>query len=241
MAVIPARMGATRFPGKPLVSLLGKPMVAHVVSRALEAGVFAEVIVATDHDEVARVAEEAGARAVLTGPARSGTDRVAMAVKEIPGEVVLNVQGDEPAVPPENLRLLAGFLLEHPEIPMATLALPGSPADLENPNVVKVVCDDAGRALYFSRAGIPFQRHPAPELVQKHVGLYGFQREVLLRFAALPEHPLETCEGLEQLRALAAGIPIYVLKAQAESVAVDTPADVKRAEKALRQYQQGGG
>lgn len=216
-------------------------MVAHVVTRALEAGVFAQVIVATDHQEVAQAAEQAGARAVLTGPARSGTDRVAMAIKDIPGEVVLNVQGDEPAVPPENLRLLASFLLEHPEIPMATLALPGSPADLENPNIVKVVCDDAGRALYFSRAGIPFQRHPAPELVQKHVGLYGFQRDALLRFSALPEHPLEACEGLEQLRALAFGIPIYVLKAQAESVAVDIPEDVGRAEEALRRYQRGGG
>lgn len=224
-----------------MVSLLGKPMVAHVVSRALEAGVFAEVIVATDHEEVARAAKEAGARAVLTGPARSGTDRVAMAVKDIPGEVVLNVQGDEPAVPPENLRLLATFLLDHPHVPMATLTLPGSPPDLENPNVVKVVCDDHGRALYFSRAGIPFQRHPAPQLVQKHVGLYGFQRETLFKFAALPEHPLEVCEGLEQLRALAAGIPIHVLRAQAESVAVDTPEDVGRAEEALRRYQRGGG
>lgn len=238
--MIPARMGATRFPGKPLVSLLGKPMVAHVVARAKEAGVFAEVLVATDHEDVARAAEEAGARAVLTGPARSGTDRVAMAVANLPGEVVLNVQGDEPAVPPENLRLLTAYLLEHPEVPMATLALPGSPEELANPNVVKVVCDDAGRALYFSRAGIPFQRDPNPGLIRKHVGLYGFQRETLLRFAALPEHPLELCEGLEQLRALAAGIPIAVLPAHAESVAVDTPADVARAEAALMRVQRGG-
>ncbi len=216
-------------------------MVAHVVTRALEAGVFAQVVVATDHEEVARTAEQAGARSVLTGPARSGTDRVAMAIKDIPGDVVLNVQGDEPAVPPENLRLLAHFLLEHPDVPMATLTLPGSPTDLENPNVVKVVCDEEGRALYFSRAGIPFQRHPAPQLVQKHVGLYGFQRDVLLRFAALPQHPLEVCEGLEQLRALAFGIPIYVLRAQADSVAVDTPEDVPWAEEALKRYQGGGG
>lgn len=241
LAVIPARMGATRFPGKPLVRLLGKPMVAHVVARALEAGVFAEVIVATDHEEVAQVAAAAGARSVLTGPANSGSDRVAMAVKGIPGEVVLNVQGDEPAVPPENLRLLATFLLQRADVPMATLTLPGSLEDLANPNVVKVVCDDAGRALYFSRAGIPFQRRAAPKLVQKHVGLYGFQRDTLFQFAALPEHPLETCEGLEQLRALAAGIPVYVLQAHGESVAVDTPEDVGRAEEALKRYQQGGG
>lgn len=233
-------MGATRFPGKPLVSLLGKPMVAHVVDRAREAAVFAEVIVATDHEDVAKAAERAGARPVLTGPARSGTDRVAMAVTDIPGEVVINIQGDEPAVPPENLRLLTTFLLEHPECPMATLSLPGSVEDLSNPNVVKVVCNDAGLALYFSRAGIPYQRHPQPELARKHVGLYGFQREALLRFASLPEHPLERCEGLEQLRALAAGIPVYVLPASGDSVAVDTPADVARAEAALARFQRGG-
>ncbi|MCS7183552.1 MAG: 3-deoxy-manno-octulosonate cytidylyltransferase [Thermoanaerobaculum sp.] len=241
LAVIPARMGATRFPGKPLVQLLGKPMVAHVVERALEAGVFAQVIVATDHPDVAEAAQAAGAHAVLTGPARSGTDRVAMAVAEIPGEVVLNVQGDEPAVPPENLRMLAQLLLHHPEVPMATLALPGRLEDLENPNVVKVVCDDAGRALYFSRAGIPFQRQQNASVIQRHVGLYGFQRDVLARLASLPEHPLEVCEGLEQLRALAAGIPIYVLRAASHSVAVDTPADVPLAEAALARLQGGGG
>lgn len=240
LAVIPARMGATRFPGKPLVQLLGKPMVAHVVERALEAGVFAQVIVACDHEEVARAAQAAGAQAVLTGPARSGTDRVAMAVAQLPAEVVLNVQGDEPAVPPENLRRLATFLLEHPEVPMATLALPGTADDLANPNVVKVVCDQQERALYFSRAGIPYQRTPNASLIRKHVGLYGFQRDCLLRFASLPEHPLEVCEGLEQLRALAHGIPIHVLPAVGESVAVDTPDDVAKAEAALAGCGPGG-
>lgn len=241
MAVIPARMGATRFPGKPLVPLLGKPMVAHVVARALEAGVFAQVVVATDHADVAREAEKAGAEAVITGPARSGTDRVAIAVQNIPGEVIVNVQGDEPAVLPQNLRILAEFLLAYLEVPIATLALPGTLEDLANPNVVKVVCDDRGRALYFSRAGIPFQRHAAPELVRKHVGLYGFQRESLERFASLPEHPLEACEGLEQLRALAAGMEIRVLDAVGESVAVDAPGDVPRAEAALAKLLGGGG
>lgn len=234
-------MGATRFPGKPLVPLLGIPMVAHVVARALEAGVFAQVVVATDHQGVAREAENAGAEAVITGPARTGTDRVAMAVRSIPGEVIVNVQGDEPAVPPQNLRILAEFLLAHPEVPIATLASPGTLEDLANPNVVKVVCDDNGRALYFSRAGIPFQRHPSPSLVRKHVGLYGFQRESLERFASLPEHPLEACEGLEQLRALAAGMEIRVLDAVGESVAVDAPGDVPRAEAALAKLLGGGG
>jgi len=241
IAVIPARMGASRFPGKPLALLLGKPMVAHVVARALEAQVFQGVIVATDDQQVASTAEAAGAKAVLTGPARSGTDRVAQAIQELEGEVVVNVQGDEPAVLPENLRRLALFLLQNPQIPMATLALPGTLEDLANPNVVKVVCDEAGKALYFSRAGIPYQRASHPQLIRKHLGLYGFQRETLARFASLPEHPLEQCEGLEQLRALAHGIPIYVLPAAGESVAVDTPADVPRAEAALKALEEGGG
>lgn len=218
-------------------------MVAHVVERAWEAGIFFRILVATDHEEVAQIAEAVGAKAILTGPAKSGTDRVAMAIAkagaEAQGDVVLNLQGDEPAMPPENLRLLAQFLLDHPDVPMGTLALPGDHQDLLNPNVVKVVCDEDGRALYFSRAPIPFQRNSNEALVRKHLGLYGFQRHALVAFAALPEHPLELCEGLEQLRALAHGIPIQVLSASQESVAVDTPEDVPMAEQSLAR--RGGG
>ena len=208
-------------------------MVVHVVERAMDAGCFAEVIVATDDERIARAAVHAGARPVITGPCRSGTDRVAEAVRDIPAEVVLNVQGDEPALPPDNLRLLAGFLRAHPEVPMATLALPGMPGDLDNPNVVKVVCDLDGRALYFSRAAIPFPRNPGPSQVLRHVGLYGFQKEALLAFASWPETDLERTEGLEQLRALAHGMALHVLRAAADSIAVDTPDDVPRAEAAL--------
>jgi 3-deoxy-manno-octulosonate cytidylyltransferase (CMP-KDO synthetase) len=233
LAVIPARYSSTRFPGKPLVLLAGRPMVAHVVERAMDAGCFDEVIVATDDERIARAAARAGARPVITGPCRSGTDRVAEAVRNETGAVVLNVQGDEPALPPENLRLLAGFLSRHPEIPMATLALPGSETDLANVNVAKVVCDLEGNALYFSRAPIPYPRNPAAGVILRHVGLYGFQREALLRFAAWPETELERIEGLEQLRALAHGMRLAVLAAAADSVAVDTPGDVPRAEAAL--------
>jgi 3-deoxy-manno-octulosonate cytidylyltransferase (CMP-KDO synthetase) len=194
------------FPRKPLALLAGKPMVVHVVERAREAGCFDEVVVATDDERIAQAAKLAGARAVLTGPCRSGTDRVAEAVRELPADVVLNVQGDEPALPPENLKLLAGFLRTHPEVPMATLALSGAPNDLDNPNVVKVVCDLTGRALYFSRAPIPYPRNPGVDIVLRHVGLYGFQREALLAFASWPETELERAEGLEQLRALAHGL-----------------------------------
>jgi len=233
LAVIPARFSSTRFPGKPLALLAGKPMVAHVVERAREAGCFDEVIVATDDERIARAAALAGARSVLTGPCRSGTDRVAEAVRDLPADVVLNVQGDEPAQPPENLKLLAGFLRTHPEVPMATLALSGTPNDLDNPNVVKVVCDLSGRALYFSRAAIPYPRNPGVDIVLRHVGLYGFQREALLAFASWPETELERTEGLEQLRALAHGLALHVLPAAADTIAVDTPEDIAPAEAAL--------
>jgi 3-deoxy-manno-octulosonate cytidylyltransferase (CMP-KDO synthetase) len=233
LAVIPARYASTRFPAKPLALISGKPMVAHVVVRALEASCFAEVIVATDDERIARAAEAAGARPVMTGECRSGTDRVAQAVRDIPASVILNVQGDEPAQPPANLRLLAGYLDAHPEVPMGTLSLPGELADLGNPNVVKVVCDLTGRALYFSRAAIPYPRNPGPELVRRHLGLYGFQKKALLAFASWPETELERAEGLEQLRALAHGMALQVLPAAADSVAVDVPDDVARAEAAL--------
>ena len=233
LAVIPARYTSTRFPGKPLAPIAGRPMVAHVVERAREAGCFDAVIVATDDERIARAAAAAGARPVMTGECRSGTDRVALAVRDEPAAVVLNVQGDEPALPPANLRLLAEYLRTNPGTAMATLALPGTAADLENPNVVKVVCDLKGRALYFSRAPIPYPRNRVEGLVLRHVGLYGFQKEALLEFASWPETDLEQAEGLEQLRALAHGMPLHVLPAAADSVAVDVPGDVPRAELAL--------
>jgi 3-deoxy-manno-octulosonate cytidylyltransferase (CMP-KDO synthetase) len=233
LAVIPARYGSSRFPGKPLVRLLGEPMLAHVVARAREARCFDEVVVATDDVRIAEVAREAGAAVAMTGECRTGTDRVAAAVAQMPAEVVINVQGDEPALPPENLRILARFLAQHPEVPLATLSLPASPTDEANPNVVKVVCDLHGRALYFSRAPIPFPRNPIPGAARRHVGLYGYRRAALFTFTSWPEAEIERIEGLEQLRALANGMPIHVLAAAADSVAVDVPDDVPRAEAAL--------
>ncbi|MBZ5588173.1 MAG: 3-deoxy-manno-octulosonate cytidylyltransferase [Acidobacteriia bacterium] len=233
LAVIPARYTSTRFPGKPLATIAGKPMVAHVVERALEAACFDEVLVATDDERIARAAAAAGARPIMTGACRSGTDRVAQAVRNEPAGVVLNVQGDEPALPPANLRLLAEFLRAHQDVPMATLSLPGMAGDLDNPNIVKVVCDLEGRALYFSRAPIPYPRNRVEGIVLRHVGLYGFQKQALLDFASWPETDLERAEGLEQLRALAHGLALRVLPAAADSVAVDVPDDVARAEAAL--------
>lgn len=239
VGVIPARFGSTRFPGKPLALILGEPMIVHVVRRALEAGCFATVAVATDDERIGIVAERAGAATIMTGEAASGTDRVAQAAQSLTASVIVNIQGDEPALPPASLRTLVSFLVDHPEVPMATLALPAGEADLDNPTVVKVVCDAAGRALYFSRSLIPYPRNPAPGMHRKHVGLYGFRREALLTFAAWPECELERCEGLEQLRALHNGMPIHVLEAAGESVAVDVPDDVPRAEAALRRMGRG--
>jgi len=233
VAVIPARYGSTRFPGKPLTPIHGKPMVVHVVDRVLEAGCCDQVVVATDDERIAAAVEGSGASSVMTGEASSGTDRVAQAVQHVAGEVILNVQGDEPALPPEDVATLAQFLAAHPEAPMATLAAPATDDDLDNPNVVKVVCDTTGCALYFSRAAIPFPRTRVAGLARRHVGMYGFQREALFRFNSLPEHPLERAEGLEQLRALANGLAIHVLPGSGGSVAVDVPADVVVAEAAV--------
>ena len=245
VALIPARYASTRFPGKPLARQTGKYLIQHVCERVAATQRVKRCIVATDDERIARAAEAAGARPVMTGECSSGTDRVAQAVREIPASVVLNVQGDEPAQAPENLRLLASFLRDRPEVAMGTLALPGTPADLENPNVVKVVCDLSGRALYFSRAAIPYPRNPGADLVRRHLGLYGFQKQALLAFASWPETDLERTEGLEQLRALAHGMALHVLAAVADSVAVDVPADVPRAEAALmaltRQGRRGRG
>ena len=234
VAVIPSRYASTRFPGKPLALLDGRPMVAHVVDRAREAGCFAEVLVATDDGRVAAAALAAGATPVMTGEARTGTDRVAEVARTVDAEVIVNVQGDEPAVPPASLRTLATFLLDHPGVPLATLALPAGQDELRDPNVVKVVCADSGDALYFSRAPIPWPRNPEAGVARRHVGLYGFQRAALLAFAAWPEAALERVEGLEQLRALVNGMAIRVLAAAGDSAAVDTPDDVPRAEAALR-------
>jgi 3-deoxy-manno-octulosonate cytidylyltransferase (CMP-KDO synthetase) len=232
-AVVPARYDSTRFPGKPLALLLGRPMIAHVVERAREAGCFDEIAVATDDERIAEAARDAGALALMTGRCASGTDRVAEAARRLPAAVVVNVQGDEPAVPPESLRVLAAYMKEHSDVPVATLAVPANAEDLTDPNVVKVVCNAAGQALYFSRAPIPFPRFPVPALARRHVGLYAFQRPALLTFSQLPECDLERAEGLEQLRALFNGMTIQVLAAAGVSVSVDTPADVPRAEAAL--------
>jgi 3-deoxy-manno-octulosonate cytidylyltransferase (CMP-KDO synthetase) len=240
LAVIPARFGAQRFPGKPLALISGKPLVLHVVERCREAGCFARVVVATDDARIEAAVRDFGAEVAMTSPAcASGTDRVAEVARALglaDDEVVVNVQGDEPAVHPTSLALLAGAFTA-PGLEMATLVRPLSEAERSNPNVVKVVLDETGHALYFSRHDIPFQREagkPGPPR-WAHLGLYGYRAGTLGRLSRLPPTALEQAEALEQLRALGHGVRIVCRVTPHASQAVDRPEDVPLAEAALRQ------
>jgi len=234
VGIVPARYASVRFPAKALASIAGRTMIARVVGRALAARKLDLVVVATDHDEIARAAEEAGAKAILTDPSLpSGTDRVAEVARGIDCGWVINIQGDEPLLPSENIDLVAGHMSAHPELPMATLRTRiVRDEDRSNPNVVKVVTDVAGRALYFGRSPLPYFRNPGA--AWKHIGLYGYRRDFLLKFASMPPTSLERTEGLEQLRALENGFPIAVLETSLDSPAVDAPEDVAKVEELIR-------
>ncbi len=246
IVVIPARWASTRFPGKVLAPLGGIPLVIRVAQRAAAAARVACVVVASDDDRVLETVRRAGFEARATSPHHaSGTDRVAEAVSDRAEEIVIGLQADEPFVEPRDLDALVLACAEK-GVPLATLAHPLVDArDFVDPNVVKVVTDAAGRALYFSRSPIPYPRPasgplPFPPQVpdlgatRVHVGVYAWRREALVRFTAMPASPLERLEGLEQLRALEAGMTIRVLPASAPPFGVDTPEDLARAEVHLR-------
>jgi len=235
VAVIPARFGSSRFPGKPLAVLHGRPLVLHVLERVRQAGVFDAVWVATDDSRIAAVVREAGGDARLTRAEHpTGTDRVAEVAASLPPDaLVFNVQGDEPLVAPELLRALVDRLRRDAEAAIVTAAHPARDREgFVSRHVVKVVVDVAGRALYFSRCGIPTPAHDAPEYL-RHIGIYGFRRTALSRFVALTSGPLELREGLEQLRALEHGMHIAVVVTSYESRGVDTPDDLKAVAKLL--------
>jgi 3-deoxy-manno-octulosonate cytidylyltransferase (CMP-KDO synthetase) len=240
-AVIPARWASTRFPGKPLAKLNGKPMVEHVYRRAIEARCFDSVVVATDDQRVVEAVRAFGGEVALTSPdCASGTDRAAEVVRTLSRvDVIVNLQGDEPALPPAALRTVA-LAFEDPAVELCTLVRRLEPDERQNPNVVKVVLDQAGHALYFSRADIPFERADAGAQRWAHVGLYGYRRDVLLKLAALPPTTLEKTEGLEQLRALGAGIRITCKPTGHRARGVDVPEDVADAEAALRALEARG-
>ena len=241
IAIIPARFHSTRLPGKALAPIAGRPMVWHVAARTRRARGLARVIVATDDARIVDAVAATGAEAVLTRADHpSGTDRLAEVVAGLDVGVVVNVQGDLPLLDPAMVERLVARMAGDPKLPMATLATPiADEAEWRSPHVVKVVCDAGGRALYFSRSPIPHDRdgsRPAGEpLGWRHIGMYAYRRDVLLRLAALPPSPLERRERLEQLRALEHGIAIGVVEWTAAEplIEVDTEADLERARTAM--------
>ncbi len=241
--VIPARYGSSRFPGKPLVELNGKPMIQHVYERAVACRAVSDVLVATDDERIKQAVERFGGRVLMvTGDYRTGTDRVAAVARMFAGEYFLNLQGDEIPLNPELLTDLIEPFLDS-GIGMGTLKRVIDPTDdLLNSAVVKVVADAGGDALYFSRAPIPFVRDdPGMQVIgglhYMHLGLYIYTKDTLLRFAALPTSRLEEVEKLEQLRALDHGIRIRVWETKHASLRVDRPEDVPDAAERLQQYE----
>jgi 3-deoxy-manno-octulosonate cytidylyltransferase (CMP-KDO synthetase) len=235
VGAIPARYGSTRLPGKPLLPIAGRPMIEHVYTRVARARGLDRVVVLTDDERIARVVEAFGGEWEMTpADCASGTDRIAWAARRWSARAVINIQGDEPLIDPEGVSRIAEHLAAVPEDTVVTLATPATPEEMENPNAVKVVLTRDGSALYFSRAPIPYPRQPGGFAPLKHLGLYGYQREVLMRLAALAPTPLERSESLEQLRALENGIPIRVLVVDRGSFGVDTAEDLERVESILQ-------
>jgi 3-deoxy-manno-octulosonate cytidylyltransferase (CMP-KDO synthetase) len=251
LAVLPSRYAASRFPGKPLALIAGKPMIQWVWEAAHRAEGVDKVIVATDDERICSAVHDFDGQVIITDPTLpSGTDRVAAALEKLgePFEVVLNIQGDEPAMHPETIAAVVRLMRDNPDLPMGTAACPFATIDeVFNPNAVKVVTDDRGRALYFSRSPIPYLRNSAvfepdfrpwiqPEhlkLFKRHLGIYAYRPEVLQAFTRMRPHPLEQAEMLEQLRAIASGIAIGVAETPFLSLGVDTPTDVPAAEQLL--------
>lgn len=234
VGLIPSRYASVRFPAKSLALIAGKPMVLHVLEAALAAKRLDRVAVATDDERIAGVVRSAGGEAVMTSPsAASGTDRLAEAARAVPGDVYVNVQGDEPLMDPRNIDRAVAALLEAPGREIASVWVPLDAAEASDPNAVKVAVAADGRALYFSRAPIPFPRGAAPAY-RKHLGLYAYRASTLQRIAALAPSTLEKSESLEQLRWLEAGYSIWMAEAAADSIGVDTPEDLARAEMWMR-------
>jgi len=239
VVVIPARYASTRLPGKPLVSLAGKPMIQRVYERAKLATRADRVIVATDDERIVKAVEGFGGEARMTrADHRTGTERIAEVAAHEQGNVFVNVQGDEPLLDPAAVDAAVASLLEEPAAEISTVATPiKTPADIMDPNVVKVVLDFEDNALYFTRAPVPWVRDTASKVHVrhlKHLGLYVFQREALLEYATLPQGDLERVEQLEQLRWLENGWKIRVAEVEHDAVSVDVPEDVARVETLLQ-------
>ena len=249
VAIIPARYASTRLPGKPLADIAGKPMVWRVYEQVKKARLVEEVWVATDDEKVYDTVKALGGNVMMTSPdCPSGTDRLAEAAVQVAADIYVNVQGDEPMMPPEMIDETVRPMLDDPALNMATAAVEiTDPAEIADPAVVKVVLDERGCALYFSRSPIPFHRDSwgGPFYITggsclKHIGLYVYRRDFLLRYAKLPPTGLEQLEKLEQLRALGNGERIQVVITSHESIGVDTPADLDKVRDLLSQKEKAG-
>ena len=235
-AIIPARMGSTRFPGKVLANLGGKPIVQWVWERT-KASKADEVIVASDSEEVIRAVQAFGGNAQMTSPNHpSGSDRIWEVASKLDCDIIINVQGDEPFMEPSVIDNLIDVMQESPAPDMATVVVPSTREQIaNNPNSPKVVVSADNTALYFSRSPIPFLREGGTDMpLYKHWGIYAYSRAALSKFVSLPESPLEKCEKLEQLRALENGMKIKVIKTNFQSIGIDTPEDLVQAEQYLK-------
>jgi 3-deoxy-manno-octulosonate cytidylyltransferase (CMP-KDO synthetase) len=234
IAVIPARLASTRLPRKMLREIAGKPLIGVVYEAVRSSPLLADVIVATDSDEIMNTCRQHGWNAQMTASAhKSGTERVHEVSGRESADVYINVQGDEPMVRPVQIASLLQ-VMENAQAQVGTLMTPAAPVDIPNPNAVKVVTDSAGRALYFSRATIPHDRDKTSPRYFKHLGLYAYRKPALDRFVTLPESSLEKSERLEQLRFLENGISIYCAETPYDSVGVDTEEDLQRAIEILK-------
>ncbi len=241
VGIIPARYRSSRFPGKPLADILGKPMIRHVYERSEKTPLLDRLVVATDDDRIARVVRGFGGESVSTSPDHSsGTDRLAEASRHMglaDEDIVVNIQGDEPLVSPQMIQILAEAITRSAESDMATLAFGSTNrTDYENPNVVKVVVDSTGRALYFTRSPVPFCRENPGRSVPflKHLGFYAYRNSFLQTFTGLSPGRLEQTEKLEQLRALEHGYRIQVALSPCDTLSVDTPEDLAEVIEAVR-------
>lgn len=234
IAVIPARLASTRLPRKMLSDIAGKPLIGVVYEAVRSSSLLADVIVATDSDEILEACRRHGWKAQMTSTKhRSGTERVHEISGREAAEVYVNVQGDEPLVRSEHIATLLQ-VMQNPAAEVGTLMTPAAAADIPNPNAVKVVTDRGGRALYFTRATIPFDRDGNEPPYFKHLGIYAYRKAALDRFVELPESALERSERLEQLRFLENGIPIFVAETPFDSIGVDTEEDLQRVIELLR-------
>lgn len=229
-------MGSTRFPGKPLADLLGKPMVQRVFEAAVASAVADRVVVATPDQEIVEACAKFGAEAVLTSAEHiTGTDRIAEVAAVHSADVYVNVQGDEPLIPPSSIAVCANTLLNKPTAQMGSVYSFCSEPEHDDPAVVKVVTDKEGFALYFSRYAIPFPRNVRQLPIKKHIGLYAYRGDALKKFSSWQMSPLEAAESLEQLRFMHNGIRILMAEAEGAELAIDTPEQADRVREILRQ------